>query len=270
MNKIRFSFFAVGAALLLATGSLHAQTSIQQITFALLAEYQTNTFYTNTANPTGALTNEHSVIQYIAITTPQVVRAMLYDLYGTNWIDSLGAVLVREVNLTTGNEGVFLRRNGTNLANVSSFFGGSYSNNFTAGLTNAFPAATNFAGLTNTFMPQLEIDRGWRRMTADSTNITTNFVATGGLYFVSLNTTNIKFNLVAVGNGGVTNIAAGTSFERAINWQLLGSAGSFYLNTTTNFLDNTNDGDIPPVYLTGPIRGTFSTTPPIYSPIAGP
>ena len=268
MNKIRFSFFAAGAALAVVAGGLQAQTSIQAIHFTLFAEYQTNTFFTNTTNPEGPLTNENAVIRTVLIGTGNLVKALAVDLEGTAWTNWAGSTLVREVNMTNGNEGIFLRVAGRQ-TNVSSFFGGSFSNNFTGGLTTNFPGLTNFSGLTNTFVPQLQLDRGTLRMT-DPTNTTTNFVRTAGLYFVSFNTTNIKFNMVAVGNGYGSNVIGGidgTIYERPINWQYLGTAGSCYLNTTSNIFDT---GDDPPVFFSGPIHGSFSTSQPWFRNIAGP
>ncbi len=299
MNKIRFVFFAAGAALALAASGLHAQTSIQRLTFSLLADYQTNIFYTNLANPAGPLTNENSRIRTVLIATGNVVKALAVDLEGTNWTTWAGSVLVREVNLTNGNEGIFLRKNGIQ-TNVSSFFGGSFSNNFTGELTNEFPALnTNWAiaftniitnvdtngGITNIFTNvftnsftnsfsnnfslETPLVRGALRMT-DPTNTTTNVVTTAGLYFISLNTTNLKFNLLAVGDGAVTHVGGrvdGTFYERPVNYQLLGTAGFFDLNTTTNVFD---EGINPPGYLTGTIRGTFSTLPPFFAEIPGP
>jgi len=304
--------------LALAAGGLHAQTSIQRLTFSLLGEYQTNIFYTNSDNP--PLTNEDSRTHTILIGTGSVIKALAVDLEGTNYSTWTGSELVREVNLTNGNEGIFLRKAG-NQTNVSSFFGGSYSNNFTAGLSNAFPALNNnFANVifgsngvtdiitytatndianlaangvtnlvasvvtngvtniftngviqvvTNNFSLETPLVRGWRRM-SDPTNTTTNFVTTAGLYFISLNTTNLKFNLMAVGDGAVTSVAGsieGTPYERAVNSQYLGTAGFFYLNTTTNIFDT---GANLPVSFTGPMRGTFSTTQPWFSTIPGP
>src|SRR5208282_2888143 len=74
-----------------------------------------------------------------------VIKALAVDLEGTNFATWTGSFLVREVNLTNGNEGIFLRKAGKQ-TNVSSFFGLSYSNNFTGELTNEFPALnTNLA-----------------------------------------------------------------------------------------------------------------------------
>jgi hypothetical protein len=275
MNKIRFSFFAAGAALALAAGGLHAQTSIQRLTFSLIGEYQTNIFSTNSDNP--PLTNEDSKIRTVLVGTGNVIKALAVDLEGTNYTNWTGGSLVREVNLTNGNEGIFLRVNG-NQTNVSSFFDGSYSNDFTAGLSNAFPALTNnISGLTNDIygssnnpIPQVELVRGWRRMT-NPTNTTTNFVATAGLYFISLNTTNLKFNLVGVGDGVASDVAGdigGTLYERTnIHSEYLGTAGTFYLNVETNIY---GAGTNPPMYFTGPMHGTINIGLPWFSSIPGP
>jgi hypothetical protein len=296
----------------MTSAGLRAQTSVQRLTFSLLGEYQTNVFVTNTSNPASALTNENSYIRDILFGSGNVVKAIAVDLEGANWTNWAGAALVREVNLSNGSEGIFLRINGRQ-TNVSSFFGGSFSNNFTAELTNSFPvlnhtfASVVFAGngitdaitytdtndianfvgdgitnlvasiatngvtnvftngilqiVTNNFNLETPLVRGWVRMPTP-TSTTTNFTATAGLYYISLNTTNLKFNLLAVGNGSVTNVSGqvdGVRYERAIASQFLGTAGAFYLNTTTNIFGAVGN---PPVYLTGVMRGTFSTSQP--------
>jgi hypothetical protein len=279
MNKIRNSFFVAGAALALASSGLHAQTSIQRIGISLVGEYQTNTFYTNAAYPDGPWTSEFAYIRPVLVTTANVIRAMAVDMLGTNYTIWNGSELVREVNLTNGSEGIFLRK-GNNQTNVSSFFGGSYSNNFMAGLSNAFPALTNnISGLstnvyptTNTPIPQTLLYHGWLRRPdpTDTTNTTNDFVSTGGLYFISFNTTNIKFNLVAVGDGSVTKVTGhvdGTLYETNIDSEYLGTAGTFYLNTASNIYDT---GTNLPTYYTGPMRGTFNTGKPSFSTIPGP
>jgi hypothetical protein len=273
MNKIRFGVFAAGAALVLAAGGLHAQTSIQRLTFSLVGEYQTNIYYTNSDN--ALLTNDQK-IRPILITTHNIIKALAVDLEGTNWdVDRTnstnlnGAELVREVNFSNGpaygTEGIFLLRSGTNAANVSRFFAGSYSNNFTAGLSNAFPALTNYNPI-----PPIQLDQGSRSM--NSTNTTTHFTSTAGLYFISLNTTNIKFNLVGVGDAAVTNVGGridGTIYPptNTVQSEYLGTAGSFYLNVATNIF---GDGTNPPVYFTGPMHGTFNVSPPRFSTISWP
>ena len=85
MNKIRFSLIAAGAVLALVAGEVRAQTSLQptsmqRITFSLVGEYQTNTFYTNTDSP--PLTNEYAFIRPVLVTTANVIKAMAVDLTG--------------------------------------------------------------------------------------------------------------------------------------------------------------------------------------------
>jgi hypothetical protein len=298
MNKIRFRFLVATVALVLSAGAIQAQTSLQKLTFSLLGQYETNTFYTNSDSP--PLTNEYSQIRTILITTGDVVKALAVDLEGTNWNKFSGGSLFYAVNLTNGAEGMLLR-NGTNEADVSSFFGGTFSNNFTGQLTNEFHALntnlafaftnimtnvatngsvtniftnvfTNLAanGAGNNFAVESPLFHGWRRMT-DATTTTTNFWGTAGIYFISLNTTNIKFNLLGVGNGSATNLTGhidGTAYERTnVDSEFLGTAGSFYLNVETNIY---NMGTNPPVFVTGPMHGSVNINPPGFSSTVTP
>jgi len=243
--------------------NLRAQTSIQQLNFTLLCEYQTNTFHTNISDTFGSLTNEHSGIQDILIAPHGVLKAIAVDLFGTNWTNWTYGHIVREVNLTTGNEGIFIRTPSGDQTNVSSFFGGTFSNNFTAGITNMFP------GSTNNFQPSFQADRGWIFQTSE-TNFETNYIRTAGLYALSLNTTNMKINFVAAGDGTITNVSGytgGVLYEHPVNTEYIGAAGVFYLNVTTNVF---NMGSNPPVYLTGIVRGSISVAQPVFSAIPGP
>lgn len=279
MNKIRISLIVAATSFLLMGGSLRAQTSIQHITLSLLGEYQTNTFFTNTtAFPDGPWTSQYSFIRPVLITTFNVMRSLALDLEGTNYKIWNGSELLREVNLVDGTEGIFLRK-GTNQTNVSRFFEGSYVDNFQSQVTNAFPALTNnIAGLTNdlfegnTNIPQTLLFHGWQRRPDPlvSNDTTTNFVSTAGIYFVSFNTTNIKFNLLGVGDGGSTNLVGpveGTAKTNIINSEFLGTAGTFFLNSSSNIYDL---GTNPPNNVTGPMHGSFIVGPPVFSTIPGP
>ena len=138
----------------------------------------------------------------------------------------------------------------------------------------------NISGLTNNFInqatnngvPQVELEHGWIRLTAPAST-TTNFTSTGGLYFISFNTTNLKFNVVGVGDGGASDVGGsidGASYELTnVHSEYLGAAGAFYLNVETNIFDMTNATPLPQ-YFTGPMRGTISVNPPTFSKIAGP
>lgn len=267
MNKLRFRFLTAAVALLLMAGGVQAQTptSVQRISISLFGEYQTNQFFTNAMN----LTNENAKLHDVLIATGNVIKAIAVDLDGTNWTNWAGASLVREVNLTNGNEGIFLRLGGKQ-TNVSSFFDGSFSNNFTAGLTNFFPGATNgMSGLTNNINgstnnpnPSFQLVQGWLRMTS-LTNFTTNFTKTAGLYFISLNTTNVKFNYVAAGGGSVSTVSApGGTIKARINSEVIAGAGAFFLNGGTNIFDM---GAVEASFFTGPMRGTIIVGAPYYA-----
>ncbi len=306
MKKI--SFCLVSAILfLLLPERASAQTSFQRVSFLLTADYQTNIYSTN-----NGLTNVNSRIKEVVIATGNIVRAIAIDLEGTNWPIWAGSAIIREVNLTNGNEGIFLRKNGVQ-TNVSSFFGASFSNNFTAELTNQFPTLVNnyatvsFAtnglsavvsydatnavsnltativtnGVTNTFTNGVTnivtnnytlenpLVQGYVIMTGP-TNFTTNYSRTSGTYFLSLNTTNLKFNLVGAGDGRLTAVAGrigGVLYNARVNSEIIGIAGTFYLNTTSNIFDM---GDNPPVSFTGPLRGTVFVGVPNFTALPGP
>jgi hypothetical protein len=284
MNKIRLSFFAAGAALALAAGGLHAQTSIQNLTFSLIGEYQTNTFTTNTSDGTPVSTNEVLVVRPILLTTAYMVKAIAVDLEGTNWDvegpDSTnwnGARLVREVNLTNGAEGIFLRK-GTRQINVSSFFRTSFTNNFTGYLSNYLGLVTNdftnsftnssTTNFTNGFPPQAAIIGG-KVYFRPATN-TTNYNSSAGLYAVSFFTSNVQFNTFGVGSGVIANVGGdidGTHYESLINSETIGMAGAFYLNTTSNIFDL---GTNLPTYIGGPLHGGINTGAGYFSDISGP
>jgi hypothetical protein len=301
MNKTGFRFAVAALAFVLSACAVHAQTALERLSFSLQGQYQTNTFYTNSDDP--PLTNEYSNLHTILIGTGDVVKALAVDLEGTNWSKFSGGNLFYEINLANGQEGMLLR-NGTNEADVSSFFGGCYSNNFTALLTNEFPSLntdtnpamvftnviTNVStngGVTNLFTNvftnstavdfsnnfgvETPLDRGWRRQQSDLSTVNTNFTLTAGLYFFSLNTTNLKFNLLGAGNGVSTNFGGridGTPYERTnVGYEYVGTAGAFYLNVKTNLYEL---GTNPPAFVSGPMHGTVIVHPPGFSSTVTP
>jgi hypothetical protein len=289
MNKIRFGCFLSCVIIALSANVARAQTSIQRISLYLLADYQKDFYYTNLTSPSEPLTNVNSHIRSILITTGNVVKALALDLDGTN-LENTNIVgtntwrfseLVREVNLTNGAEGIFLRK-GSAQTNVSSFFSISFSNNFQGGLPVAFPFAANdftntiLSGsnsttniVTNNFVLQNPLARGWVYQT-NATNFRTNFIQTSGLYYVSLNTTNLKFNMLCEGPGSITNVSGtkeGTSYSWPVSSISVGCAGAYYVNITTNIFET---GTNPPMWVSGPLRGSFVELPPYYSATNGP
>lgn len=200
MKLIRLALVSLALAFSLAARNAPAQSIQQNLTFSILMDYQ---YTTNSVIDGGAVTNYYSTVRTLLVTTHNVVRAIALDLFGdqsTNWD---GANLVRRINPTNGAEGIFLR-NGPNFTNgftnVSSFFGLTFTNDFTSGVSNAFPALTN--NLTNQL--QLPVFHGW--VTNSPSGLATNMLSLSDVFFLSLNTVNLKFNLVgvnlaALGNG---------------------------------------------------------------------
>jgi hypothetical protein len=267
MNNI-FSIrsLALGFVLALAASNGRAQTSLQPLSLSLLAGYQANSYTTNTTTDT---TNETARLPGILIATGNIVRAIAVDLDGptsTNWN---GANLVREVNLTNGNEGIFLRKNGLE-TNVSSFFGLTFSNNLTAGLLAGFPGLTNFPGVSNVSPANFELIHG-SVVDFGATNATTNASRTSGLYSLSINTTNLKINLIGVGDGNLVEVSgqiSGVPYKGKINTELVGCAGTFYLNLTTNIFDQGTN--TLPFFVTGPLHGSLGLGQPRFAAIPGP
>src|ERR1700722_15670472 len=126
-----------------AVPNAHSQTSQQKLTFSIFGQYQTNRFTTNSAH---TQTNEMETINSMLISTACVVKAIAIDLAGPGWTNWANPSLVRETDLTNGVEGIFLV-SGTNSADVSKFFGGSFSDDFTATVTNNFAGSPNFNNL---------------------------------------------------------------------------------------------------------------------------
>lgn len=292
MNKIRFRFAIAALACILSSVALRAQTALQRMTFSLQGQYQTNIFSTNSDNLTNVLSDIHT----IRIGTGELIKALAIDLEGTNWTKFNGGNLYYAINLTNGLEGMILR-NGTNEADVSSFFQGSFSNNFTALLTNEFPSLngeTNLAmvftnvvtnistngGVTNIFtnvftnstaaVPntiaiETPLYHGWRRQQSDLI-VNTNFSVTSGLYFFSFSTTNLKFNLLGVGPGASSNLVRtvdGTTYSFTnLTSEFVGTAGAFYLNVASN---NYSLESNTYYFVTGPMHGSIGVGGPSFN-----
>jgi hypothetical protein len=257
-----FQFTLVGLALTLGLAARNARAqSIQEfLTFAITAEYE---FTTNTVE-TDTLTNSYSTHRTLLVGTHNIVKAIAVDLFGDQWTNWNAATLLRRVNPTNGEEGIFMRY-GDRFTNVSSFFGTSYLNDFTYDVSNAFP------GLTNNFTPQLPIFRGW--VTNRDGTLSTNTISLGNVRYISMNSTNLKFNLIgvnisALSNGQVTNVTGtvdGVHYSTEVDTLLVNSVGSLYINMATNLFNGT-----PFQPYAGTARGTFGTGIPGFSRFEGP
>ena len=260
MKLIRLALATLALTLGLAALNASAQSSQQPLAFSILMEYQ---YETNTVIDAGAETNNPSTLRTLLITPRDVLKAIGVDLFGKEWTNWMGGSLVRRVNLTNGTEGIYLR-NGAKFTNVSSFFGTSFTNDFSEGAPAAFP------GLTNSFSPQLPIFHGW--VTNEGATNFTNIVSLSNVRFISLNTTNLKFNLIGVNlaalrNGRFTNVAGttdGVHYSLPVDSLLVSAVGDVYINISTNLFTNAQ------IFVSGPARGTFGTGFPTYSHFAGP
>jgi hypothetical protein len=243
------------------TAKARAQASCQIISFSVLGDYQDAT---NNAPTEPLLTNQF--IGPLSFTSGNVVKAILLDLKGIKWTNWLGAQLERQVNLVTGEEGIYITLGGKNELNVSPFFGDTYVGNFTGATTNLLGFATNnFTYGTNALQsPFPSVYNG------TETRTTTNRHVAAGMHYLSLNTTNLKFNLVGVssfgiGNGEITTFT-GTSqktnhYSVPIDREIINVVGSFSWNKTTNFYSPITN--VTNVFYSGPARGSVIVGTPV-------
>ena len=249
MKQTRFLLAVVLCLAGLAPGGAFAQpVSVQRVGFSLLVDYQhdlTNAVATN------------AFIQDALVATGNVARAVKLE-FGedeTNWS---ATALVREVNLTNGAEGLYLRGNGVQ-TNVSEFFsnalGASFTADFTSGTTNFFPA------LTNDFDPATPIYRGSIRVGAGGH---TNYITTETFHAVAFNTSNMKFNLIGFGTASLHRVAGrmdGVIYAANIEQFTAQGLGTLYFNAGTNIFGT---GTVPPITNSGVAHGTFWTGPPVF------
>lgn len=295
MKRIRFLFGCLAVLFGFMATDARAQSSHQIITFSILTDFQNET---NAAPNEPGLTN--LFIQPLLITSGNIVKAILLDIKGRKWTNWIGATLQRQINLTNGEEGVYITLGGTNELNVSSFFGDTYLSNFTGGVLDALSFATN----NFTYFYTNDIVTAYTNITDGSTNVTliTNAVVTtnnlqspyppvfngqasstfvhhrssAGLHFISVNTSNLKLNLVgaslqAPGDGAITTFTGhydGTNYSVGVQDESIYVVGSFSWNGTTNFFSPITN--VTNVFYSGPARGSVIIGAPNYSPITPP
>ncbi|HWD20252.1 MAG TPA: hypothetical protein VHB20_13340 [Verrucomicrobiae bacterium] len=238
----------------LAASRATAQVTVQRLNFSLLADHQIELIHA-----TDVLTNERTAIQTALVTTGNVMRALRYEMFGTNWATNFPAAeLVREVNLVTGAEGIFMRE-GTRQTNVSAYFGGSAANDFTGQVDAAVPA------LQNNFSPNTPLRNGHLFFRASAT--TSNLQNSETFFFISLNTTNLKFNVFGFGETEPMSVRGrfnGTLVSNTVDRFAAQGIGSLYYNSSTNLFPPPFDGIITNA---GPTHGMFSTGVPVYLPL---
>ncbi|MGO8700999.1 MAG: hypothetical protein ACLQVY_25185 [Limisphaerales bacterium] len=259
MRFIRLALVGLALSFGLAARNASAQSIQQPITFAINAEFEVTTNYSE--NDT--LTNYYSARRNVYVGTLNIVKAIALDVFGEKWTNWSAATILRRINPTTGEEGIFLRT-GNYFTNISRFFGTSFLNDFTSDAANAFP------GLTNNFTPSLPVFHGW--ITNKGGESFTNTISIGTLRYLSLNTTNLKFNLVGVNfaifsNGRLTNVVGTVDhvqYSNDVDAITVNAVGSLYINMATNILV------APPRAYSGIAHGSWSTGTPIFSRFPGP
>jgi hypothetical protein len=262
MKRIRFLLGGLVLICGLMAIGAHAQSAYQYIGFSVQAQYETET---NDVPDDPTITHEN--LHLILINSANIVKAIALDEFQDAWTNWSDAGIMRRVNLTTGEERIYLSRGGTSNLDVSSYFSGTYVSNFTSGITAAFPAATNNFSPNNP-NPYQPLFYGAH----------TNHMASAGLFFISVNTTNLKMNLVGanfgnpvLGNGNITKYAGddkGTNYSGEVENEIISVIGTFSWTRTTNlfgvYTKTTN------TFYSGPARGTVTVREPTYSLLALP
>jgi hypothetical protein len=260
MKRIRFLLGGLVLIFGLMAIDARAQSTYQGIAFSVLTQYET---MTNDVPTDPTLTHEY--LHLLLITSANIVKAIALDYFGTpEWTNWADASILRRVNLVTGDEGIYLSRGGITNIEVSKYFQGTYVSNFMSGASNAFPGATN--GFSN-YNPN-----PYQPLFAGQP---TNHTTSAGLYFITLNTTNLKMNLVGVnfsylGNGVITNFVGrikGTNYSERVEDEVISVIGTFSWTRSTNLLDISPGTN---TFYSGPARGTVVVRMPTFSPLALP
>jgi hypothetical protein len=255
MKRLRFVFGFFVLFFGLMAINARAQSSYQRIAFFVMGQFESAT----NDIPSEPNVTDH-YLHLLEFTSVNVVKAIAVDQFGTpDWTNWAAAGLVRRINLVTGEEVIYLSRGGTNVVDVSSYFKGSYLNNFMSGVPAAFPAGTNNFTPNNP-NPYEQLFSG----------VGTNRAASAGLFFFSVTTTNLKMNLIGanfsfLGNGVVTNfhgIDKGTNYAGDVEAANISVVGTFSWTRSTN-LFNLSPGTN--TFYSGPARGTVTLRDPVYS-----
>jgi hypothetical protein len=168
--------------------------------------------------------------------------------------------LVREVNLSNGAEGLYIRGNGYQ-NDVSRYFtndlGASYDGDFTGQVTNLF------AGITN-FFTGLPIHSGFAQTPHGQPSVTNN-LRQETIFTVSMDTTNMKFTFLGYGTAvphPVVGRAKGVLYSKAVDSFYAHGIGTMFHTAGTNVFDQ---GAVPRGTNFGPIYGVFWSGEPVFA-----
>jgi hypothetical protein len=259
MKKLRVLFLAAAFAFGLGANRAQGQTMVQNLTFSIICQYVTN--FLNVTNITTGNITSYEELDTIVVNTANVIKAIDLQKFGTNWTQWYPANIFYEVDLTTGAQGIYLRREGVQ-TNVSEYFGTCFSNYFSQNADTAL-AVTNYAanslplgGNPNDQTPAL----------------TTNINHFANLAYLSFTNTNMSFSLFGFTQGQIVLTGGyfdGTFYKHYSDVGELISAGTFTLNVTTNVF-NTNTTLYPAIHATGIAHGTIYIGTPVFFPFGAP
>ena len=254
--------------------------------FSIICQYSTNIYSTNiAAHATNDLLTQNGLLDTVIVNSANIVKAIALDKFGTNWVDWNPADICYEMNLNTGNQGIYLVQNspsGFKQTNISSYFG-NFTNMFSEQAASVFlgtnyAVGTNFAtGSTNSTLPVIG---GWSYYKGTTnfniTNIptSTDFVFSDNLAYLTLATSNLSFSLFGLSQGSLVDVGGyynktlyGTSVSgiKADEAYITG-AGTFFLNATTNIYRSTLPSSIPDAnfFVSGLAHGTVYVMKPYY------
>src|ERR1700761_9324397 len=106
MKLIRIWVVAIVCILGLSANRAAAQTpvALQHLFFSFFNDYQNDVIASN-----ATVYTDVSLIRTVTVVTGNLQHAVYYDLGGEEWTNLSGMEIVREVNMTNGAEGIYLR-----------------------------------------------------------------------------------------------------------------------------------------------------------------
>jgi hypothetical protein len=265
MKNMRCVFLALALALGLYSQRAQGQVVAETMSFSIICQYVTNTYYTNLA--AGTVTTNSRVLS-VLVNSANLVKAMAADLFRdswtTNWPRWSGSSIVYEQNMITGNYGIFMRFMGRQ-TNVSSFFTNGFSTNgyanmFSVDVPSVFNGTNYASNGTNSLLP-----------------VTGGGIFIGGpkesdnLAYLTFTSSNTSFTFFGYSQGTLLN----TVYDKAgnvgvVNKAQLFGAGTFSLNLTTNFLFVTTNNAVTPTNYPGLAHGSIYMAPPYHLNINPP
>ena len=256
MKKMRCLFLFLAAGFGLCAERAHAQTTYQIMNFGIICQFTTN--YLTLTNPTTQVVTHYIEPQTVFMNSANLVKDMAIDLMGTtNWARWTGASIVYEVNLATGNQGIYMRLNGRQ-TNVSQYFSTNFTNLFSQNASNVF-SGTNYAtslplGGDNNDQSGLDI-------------MSSRYF--GNLAYLTFSTSNNSFALFGYSQGPVALAEGsldGVLYQRYLPRSEIVGAGTFSPNIY--FIPTTTGS--PPDFYNGVAHGTVFVQVPHFIPIGPP